>query len=602
MMSVTKNFLSKIRKLLPVLFIAMLLNISFIASPVVAQSKNNSVTDVINNANYSRGYSKSSLELKFKPNSRIYISGGTIHGDAAKISQLEEILGKNNVKSARKLFAHAENRKANESRKAKLISGKSIPNLEDYVTINLKNNVSMEDIVSQLTKLDFVLSAFPTMLPAPTPSTPDFSEIQHYLTRDRGVNADFMHQVDGGKGENVKIADIEYSWNENHEDLTSIDSTNKIAVGDAVDPFNNTDHGTAVAGILVGDHNEFGINGITPEAELLMVNSYSDNYGWDPAEAIYQALPNLNPGDVILLEQQAYGPTPVEADYVPIEIIPSVYDAIVTATSMGVIVVEPAGNGNQNLDDNSYYGNKFPFDKPDSGAIIVGASNGCTGINQNSRANFSTYGNRVDVYAHGGCVASTGYGYLHNTSTNTKYTSSFGGTSSASAITAGIVASISSAAEEVGIQVTPANIRTKIKSTGLVQTTSATNLPTENIGTLTQARDAILSISNKVIITSCYIGGWNEWMFLNIGKNFTKISTPEATQKYTVNALSNHFSKNPSPVDFTQTGNKCIGTEYTANELTKLESTSYNTGMSLQESQAYSAILFGALILFWGLN
>ena len=84
----------------------------------------------------------------------------------------------------------------------------------------------------------------------------------------------------------------------------------------------------------------------------------------------------MEAGDVILLEQQSvqgpqFDPT-TGRGLVPIEFEPEVFNAIKAATNKGIIVVESAGNGSENLDRASYDG-KFDRTKRDSGALIVGA-------------------------------------------------------------------------------------------------------------------------------------------------------------------------------------------------------------------------------------
>ncbi|MFM9886498.1 MAG: hypothetical protein ACKVQT_26015 [Burkholderiales bacterium] len=64
------------------------------------------------------------------------------------------------------------------------------------------------------------------------------------------------------------------------------------------------------------------------------------------ASAILDAGAALQPGDVILIEQQANTST---ASWVPVEVDPEVWAAIRTVTLNGIIVVEPAGNGQKNL-------------------------------------------------------------------------------------------------------------------------------------------------------------------------------------------------------------------------------------------------------------
>jgi hypothetical protein len=141
-----------------------------------------------------------------------------------------------------------------------------------------------------------------------------------------------------------------------------------------------------------------------------MVNASNSERGWDLANSILVALSAISPGDVILIEQQTYGPS--GHGYVPVEWIPAVYDAIKTATASGVIVVEAAANGGENLGDTSVYGSSFPSGKPDSGAIIVGAGAACgnQGVPSRSRLSWSNYGPRVNVQGWGECVTTTGYG------------------------------------------------------------------------------------------------------------------------------------------------------------------------------------------------
>jgi len=160
--------------------------------------------------------------------------------------------------------------------------------------------------------------------------------------------------------------------------------------------------------------------------------------------------------------------------------VSEVYDAIKLATADGRIVVEAAGNGAQNLDDAQTFGKRFPSGKRDSGAIIVGAgaAPGCTSPAR-SRLSFSTYGARVDLQGWGECVTTTGYGDLFNGGVNSLYTSRFSGTSSASAVVAGVAAALSSALEaKTGRPAKPANVRRLLEATGTPQAGS------DNIGPL----------------------------------------------------------------------------------------------------------------------
>ena len=60
---------------------------------------------------------------------------------------------------------------------------------------------------------------------------------------------------------------------------------------------------------------------------------------------------------------------------IPVEYWQANYDAISAATTAGLTVVEAAGNGQMNLDDDRYH-NRFDKDSRDSGAITDPASPG----------------------------------------------------------------------------------------------------------------------------------------------------------------------------------------------------------------------------------
>ena len=74
--------------------------------------------------------------------------------------------------------------------------------------------------------------------------------------------------------------------------------------GELVDDISWKNHGTAVMGVIVGDHNGYGISGGSPAADPGMVSIGS----LTAAEAIITAADNLDPGDVILIELHAPGP------------------------------------------------------------------------------------------------------------------------------------------------------------------------------------------------------------------------------------------------------------------------------------------------------
>jgi hypothetical protein len=146
-------------------------------------------------------------------------------------------------------------------------------------------------------------------------------------------------------------------------------------------------------------------------------------------------LPSLRAQDVLLIEAQTNTPLGLG----PVEWDQAEFDAIQNATRLGVITVEPAGNGGVNLDD-PQLGGLFNTAVRDSGAIVVGASSGGALV----RSPTSCYGNRIDANGWGSGVVSSGYGDLFAVAGDPRqsYTRTFGGTSAASAMVAGVVAAI----------------------------------------------------------------------------------------------------------------------------------------------------------------
>ncbi|MEV8630805.1 S8 family serine peptidase [Streptosporangium sp. NPDC051023] len=274
------------------------------------------------------------------------------------------------------------------------------------------------------------------------------------------------------------------AWNMCHEELAGRVATGAVVQSPALfgDPC-STDvrvgHGTAVAGIIgAQDNNGLGMAGIAPHATLHLT-------GADVPDAISYATAHSGPGDVILYE---LGVTPdgPSGGWYPWEVDSSAYDQTVLATAAGVTVVEAAGNGGNDLDDPTDAYATTIMGRPDSGAIVIGAGappspggTNCTGSAPTAELralSFSTYGSRVDIQAYGACVAALGIPGSQDltpseTNPNKLYISYFSGTSSASAIVAGVVADLQGVAKAASGVLTPSQVRSTLKLTGTAQPT-----------------------------------------------------------------------------------------------------------------------------------
>jgi subtilisin family serine protease len=186
-----------------------------------------------------------------------------------------------------------------------------------------------------------------------------------------------------------------------------------------------------------------------------------------------------------------------QCNYIAVEYWDADYEAIRTAVANGVVVVQAAGNGSANFDD-PVYGGRFDRSVRDSGAIIVSGS----GSTLREPQCWSNYGERVDLHAWGTSVVTTGYGDLHTgldaSDPNSWYTRGFSGSSSASPIAAGAVASMLGVFyEETGRWLNPAQVRELLVQNGTAQTAGLTR----DIGVLPDLRRAIgTMINNKAAL------------------------------------------------------------------------------------------------------
>jgi subtilisin family serine protease len=260
----------------------------------------------------------------------------------------------------------------------------------------------------------------------------------------------------------VWFADVEGAWNPEHEDLPG-DRITHVGGGLFRDPAWRA-HGTAVLGEVVGRDNGKGVVGIAPDVERVFTSSIRNAA---VADAIDVAARQLRPGDVLLIELHSQGP---RGRWIPVEFWDDVFDAIRAATARGVIVIEAAGNGAEDLDHRVY---KRAFDRKlrDSGAIMIGAGGPPrAGYVDRARLDFSNYGGRVDVQGWGRKVATLDYGDLQSCAgADRHYTGEFSGTSSASPIVAGAAVLLEGIARERGRVLGPAELRDLLRRTGTPQ-------------------------------------------------------------------------------------------------------------------------------------
>jgi hypothetical protein len=381
--------------------------------------------------------------------------------------------------------------------------GRPAPDLNLYFRVTLPPGADADRAIRELQQLPNVEAAYLAPRPAPLAAAPDYSlppagpvaPYQQYLdAAPQGIGARLARGLAGANGAGITVCDVEYSWNAAHTDLPAV----TLYGPNFYDPFTGIqadpdNHGTAVMGVLGSKNNGGGSTGIAYDASVAFAaaQTSADPASYNVAAAITQCASNLEAGDVVLIEQQMYGPN---SDFsgcngcVPVEWYKPTYDAIRLVVAGGIVVVEAAANGAENLDAPIYStgnGGHYPFlPANDSGALLVGAGGSpAYGDDARSAHDFSDYGATLDVQGWGDSVVTTGYGDLFSAEGKSSwFTSGFGGTSAASPVVAGAVAVVQGVHKErFGAPASPAKVRSLLRATGTPQTGPNTIGPLPNL-------------------------------------------------------------------------------------------------------------------------
>ncbi len=283
-----------------------------------------------------------------------------------------------------------------------------------------------------------------------------YSATQGYLNAaPEGIDARWAWLQTTGCG--VGFVDIEQGWTFEHEDL-------KDAKIDCISGINKDyhGHGTAVLGIVMARRNRVGGVGIAYDATARAVSEWRTNTRFSTADAIVYAASKMRAGDVLLLESQFEFPSKPRIGY-PVEIeevrhgLGVVFAAIQSATNRGIVVIEPAGNGDAtiqvDLDRYEDVPNNFPLNRNgtalvDSGAIMVGSAHANSRVrNLDCPTNF---GSRIDCFAWGNNILTCGNGGQGISTTEYTTLFPFNSTSGASAIIAGAAVLVQAWRQKLG--------------------------------------------------------------------------------------------------------------------------------------------------------
>ena len=278
--------------------------------------------------------------------------------------------------------------------------------------------------------------------------TPDFEALQRYLNEPdssaKGLNIRNAWQA-GVQGRGVRVHFSDGGLYANHEDLRG--NPRLKVIPPTVD--SEPDHGTASVGVLLAHDNGLGMTGICHAAELFLY----DNRAYDArgySQTLKKLLAYARAGDIVGVNRQTANVN-VLGTFLPSLHDRTWWDVTRSLTERGVVVLNAACNGTSVSDHNARttqgYGVdleqwRYFDDHGEADAILVGACHSWDG----KPHQYSNYNYRYRMLnGWGDSVATLGYGALQDKNGHDRdYTSTYGGTSSATPMVTGALALIQS--------------------------------------------------------------------------------------------------------------------------------------------------------------
>jgi len=429
------------------------------------------------------GHTPDHIIIKFSEETHIRLRDGDFRGVGQfNTGRVKSVLARYGVgvSGIQPMFDRPDQVLAEEKQRGEKLSGRKLADLGLYYVVPVRPDIDVAELSDALNKLDIIESAVPAppLAPLPVdiaPTTPQFTALQGYRSLlSGGIGVDEVAAIPGADGAGTAFVDVEYDWILDHEDLELPPSANINP--EIIDSPYPPDHGTAVLGMLVAKANDYGVTGMVPASTAMVSPVKTVGEGGSVARAVNNATAHLAPGDVILIEVQAWVCNG-NAAYGPAEWHQWNFDAMQTATALGIIVVAGAGNGYgngaQNLGvdlDDPACGGLFDRSVRDSGAILVGAAIDIS----RDKTGYSTYGSRLDLQGWGNRnIVTAGFGDHFSTSpadVRQGYTATFSGTSSAAPMVVAAVLAIQGARAAAGEPpLGPIAMRELLVATGLPQ-------------------------------------------------------------------------------------------------------------------------------------
>ncbi len=224
-------------------------------------------------------------------------------------------------------------------------------------------------------------------------------------------------------GAGVRVAVIDYNFNPNQGDIASnVIATYNVETNNTnvfFDSDSSLFHGTACASIIAAPANGIGVIGVAPQAKLILISAKSYQVGNNSAD---------DASKIRAFEKaKEFGAKVISCSWGTLHVSQAVGDEIKSLYENNITVVFAAGNDGYNLDTLGIY------DESELPTVIgVGAL-----TQNNEKADYSNYGNNIDIYAPAG---DKNFGIISARLNNRDGYSFMPGTSAATPIVVGVIA------------------------------------------------------------------------------------------------------------------------------------------------------------------
>ena len=174
------------------------------------------------------GYSKRDIQLKFVEGSGVELRGESFVSTGVDVTAVNDLLSSVPALRVAPIFTSDPDQLRREKARLQELSGRDLADLSLYFYVTLPSSATgtpakrlAERLIDAFNALPIVEFAQPVPKPAPPPSSNLSKHRQYEFAVLEGIGATQVTGVPGVHGDHVQIVDIEYNWNDNHEDLTA---------------------------------------------------------------------------------------------------------------------------------------------------------------------------------------------------------------------------------------------------------------------------------------------------------------------------------------------------------------------------------------------